>query len=395
MAKGSNKSETIPAWAAQFQLDMKASVRKVIVEELTKLSNEMKAEISELQRHTKKQQLDLDHIRSTQSELDRRLTHLECRSMRNNLLISGIQEVDDETPHLLKASVTKVFKTVLKLGNKAFTIDRLHRLRPQPVRQDGTSQPRSIIVCLANHTEVGTVLSACKLLKNNKPPIFINAQYPQKVLESRKVLLPIFRRARELKIRASLKEDLLYIDGVRFSSDDLEDIPFDIKDMDSKVTDATFAFGPGRLSPLSNAYQCDMEIEGSNYVCAEQYFQQQKALAANDLAKATKIMVTSNPAEMKSIGDKINTKQIENWQPIPMMKRAIQAKFHLNKYVGDALVKTGDKTIVEASMDKFWGCGKRLNQRDALCPSEWNGRNNLGKLLQDMREELTTEPDSY
>ncbi len=60
------------------------------------------------------------------------------------------------------------------------------------------------------------------------------------------------------------------------------------------------------------------------------------------------------------------------------MKRALLAKFRQNLYLLDMLQKTGDRPLEDASPgDAYWGAGAR-----------GKGRNRLGALLEEVREEL-------
>lgn len=75
------------------------------------------------------------------------------------------------------------------------------------------------------------------------------------------------------------------------------------------------------------------------------------------------------------------------WRPdwdlvkVPVMQRALRAKFGQSALLTRELLATGDATLEEASpYDAFWGIG----------PSG-EGQNQLGRLLTDLRGELRRE----
>ena len=54
------------------------------------------------------------------------------------------------------------------------------------------------------------------------------------------------------------------------------------------------------------------------------------------------------------------------------------------------LLETGKRPIGEASArDKYWGIGTSADTTKANDPSKWPGKNVLGKMLMELRTELT------
>jgi predicted NAD-dependent protein-ADP-ribosyltransferase YbiA (DUF1768 family) len=46
---------------------------------------------------------------------------------------------------------------------------------------------------------------------------------------------------------------------------------------------------------------------------------------------------------------------------------------------------------VEASDDKFWGCGYTLNRDEVFDKDKWTGENTYGKILMDVRDIILTD----
>ena len=65
-----------------------------------------------------------------------------------------------------------------------------------------------------------------------------------------------------------------------------------------------------------------------------------------------------------------------------------RVKFHHNKRARDFLLKTGETTLAEATLDKTWGTGLKLDDEKNGTVNEWSGNNHTGKVLMKIREEL-------
>lgn len=65
------------------------------------------------------------------------------------------------------------------------------------------------------------------------------------------------------------------------------------------------------------------------------------------------------------------------------------AKFTQNPAMGEFLLNTGNRVLVEASpVDKVWGIGLAGDDPRALQPAQWQGANLLGFALMRVREVL-------
>lgn len=160
---------------------------------------------------------------------------------------------------------------------------------------------------------------------------------------------------------------------------------------------------------LSNFYQNDIVIDNIKYNCVEQYFQSQKFYQPSDEKSMEYYNLITNadsPQKIKNLGSqKINyrgetwyinknnknlgklndiinkyrdIKMRDDWELIKddIMKKGLMAKFTQNKELANKLLETGDKILIEDSpYDSYWGNAK-------------NGKNMLGKLLMDVRQNI-------
>lgn len=103
-----------------------------------------------------------------------------------------------------------------------------------------------------------------------------------------------------------------------------------------------------------------------------------------------KIMSTENPAECKKT--RIVGFNETQWQRVApaIMKEGLYAKFMQNENLKLYLLNTKEKILCEASpKDNYWGIGIGLQEKDLLDKKKW-GKNVLGKILMELREELLT-----
>ena len=136
-----------------------------------------------------------------------------------------------------------------------------------------------------------------------------------------------------------------------------------------------------------------MTIDGVRYKCTEQYYQVQKAEVFGDCGAALKIMAADDPLTCKKLADlSTRTRETEKkWEAErkKVMKKANLHKFQQNAHLKAVLLSTGDMTLAEASpRDNFWGIGLSLQDKRKTNNQIWNGQNQLGQILMEIRDEL-------
>jgi len=127
---------------------------------------------------------------------------------------------------------------------------------------------------------------------------------------------------------------------------------------------------------------------------SEQYFMWLKAKFFKDEETAKSIMNTSSPEEAKSLGRKVKGFNAEEWDKVcyEKMHKAVYDKFNLNKRYANCLLSEEyeGKHFVEGSpFDKIWGVGLIWNCPEIAEEKNWQGKNLLGKVLDQVRNELT------
>ena len=67
---------------------------------------------------------------------------------------------------------------------------------------------------------------------------------------------------------------------------------------------------------FSQWYPCAFEVDGITYNCAEQYMMAEKARVFNDEEVLSKILVTSNPKDIKALGREVKNFDAMKWSSV-------------------------------------------------------------------------------
>jgi ribA/ribD-fused uncharacterized protein len=127
---------------------------------------------------------------------------------------------------------------------------------------------------------------------------------------------------------------------------------------------------------FSNFAPSPMVIRGKRYATVEHYFQSMKFVSP---MWQEAIRVAPTPARAKQLGASKEYEIRDDWQKVKdgFMLEALRAKFQQNAGLLQQLKDTGARPLVEAGPDAYWGEGRLKN-----------GKNRLGKLLMQVREEM-------
>ena len=128
---------------------------------------------------------------------------------------------------------------------------------------------------------------------------------------------------------------------------------------------------------FSNFSRHAFELDGLVWSTSEHYFQAQKF---NDEAYREKIRTAPSPMIAARLGRSRKVPIRPDWEEIKdeVMLRAVRAKFQAHPDLRQLLLSTGQEEIIEkTTRDHYWGCG-----------GDGTGKNMLGKILMQVREEL-------
>ena len=138
-------------------------------------------------------------------------------------------------------------------------------------------------------------------------------------------------------------------------------------------------------------HRSPFEVDGIEYSHAEQFMMAEKARLFGDEEVLKKIMAADHPREQQAQGRLVTPFNAEKWNAVARncVYNGNYAKFSQNLNFADALLATRGTTLVEASpIDRLWGIGIGTDDPRALNRSTWNGKNWLGEVLTQVRDDL-------
>jgi ribA/ribD-fused uncharacterized protein len=131
---------------------------------------------------------------------------------------------------------------------------------------------------------------------------------------------------------------------------------------------------------FSNFSRHPILLKGILWATNEHYFQAHKQIGTE---RYLQIAYAASPRIAADMGRDRTYPLRSDWEQVKdsIMKEAVVAKVQQHPEVLKKLMETGDEEIIEDSpIDYYWGCG-----------ADGTGKNVLGKILMEVREELKTE----
>jgi len=141
-----------------------------------------------------------------------------------------------------------------------------------------------------------------------------------------------------------------------------------------------FYLSNGEYGCFSNFSRHHIFLKEKTWKTSEHYFQAQK-FAGTEFEE--KVRLAATPKEAADLGRNRKFPLRKDWEEVKddVMREALRAKFTQNKELKQILLETGDAELVEhTANDNYWADG-----------GDGSGRNMLGVLLMELREELKNE----
>ena len=131
---------------------------------------------------------------------------------------------------------------------------------------------------------------------------------------------------------------------------------------------------------LSNFSPHPFQLKGVTWPTSEHYFQAQKFAGSPD---EEEIRTTASPMIAARMGRDRKRPLRGDWETVKeqIMREALHAKFTQHADIRELLLSTGDALLIEHTKnDRYWADG-----------GDGTGRNRLGHLLMELRDELRRE----
>ena len=315
---------------------------------------------------------------------------LESQSRRDNLILDGIPEKTGESSMDCLNSVYSILENQMNIPEaRAIKFVRCHRLGP---KRQQPGRPRSMIFKLHFFGDRERIWQNKTKLKGTQ--YWLSEDFPNEIKCRRRILEPIAKYARtQFNQKASVSVDRLVIEGKSYNINTLSNLPEKLqpKNIFTPRSNGVTAFYTHN-SPLSNFYKCNITSDGIHFHSSEQHYQYLKAKSFNDESTANKILQASTPYDCYSLGQNVSgfNKTLWNNDLAPKcMLEAVKAKFMQHKNLADFLKSTDGTTLCEASKrDLYWGVGLSLSDKGIFQQQNWKGKNQMGKILTQLRSEL-------
>jgi len=143
------------------------------------------------------------------------------------------------------------------------------------------------------------------------------------------------------------------------------------------MTTINFYSASDEYGEFSNFWRQSIWFDGKRWPTSEHYFQAQKF---EDAAYREEIRTAKSPMIAARLGRSRKQKLRREWESVKVgvMRDAVRAKFTQHEELKTLLLGTGDAKLVEhTENDSYWGAG-----------GDGSGRNMLGQLLMELREQL-------
>ena len=140
---------------------------------------------------------------------------------------------------------------------------------------------------------------------------------------------------------------------------------------------------------FSNFNKCNMTLDDMEFATSDHSYQWRACTEALRVDLAEKVYKAATPREAKLIANEIKH-EARNWHTIKydVMKEVLRAKLSSSQQFKDALLDTGDKILVKARIDDYWGSGLSHALTVNTNPDMYPGSNKLDILLAELRGEL-------
>lgn len=329
----------------------------------------------------------VEHLKAENKYLREKVNNVEDQSRRDNLLYYGFKEERGETDQDCMRKTYELLRYRVGIPPQLLAkmkVVRAHRKGPYVPGKD-----RPIIVKMHFFPDKQHILSKAPALAGTG--YYINEDFSADTEANRRELYPVMKEARKSSVykdKTHIFRDKIVCEGKVYTADTLCDLPEPLNPtiLATQTTPTLVKFFK-KQSLFSNFNRSKLVINGINYECMEQYYQETKSEFFEDHATSIKIMSTKNPATMYHYGQNVKGFDEAKWRTVcdKVMLTGLLEKFKAPKYK-NALLKTGNRKLVECNgKDFYWGAGCYMNQPESNDPARWRGQNKLGQLLEEVR----------
>ena len=288
---------------------------------ITRQKEELQKElVHKIDNNTKQLSLISDEnklLHKENTEFKSRLDKIEQDQLRNNVLVTGIQERPYEQYSTMKLRIQEMIAVTINSGNAAQDLETAKSIEITDCKRLGkyrNNYARPISATSATSNDKESFLSNKCQLPNG---IYTNKEYPLHIKCNRDKLRPILCLAKSLpqyQEKSKMVADKLIINGTSYDVDNIHTLPPELAAFKAveKSNDTHLVF-TGELSPYSNLHRSPFTINSHQFHSSEQWIQYQKALAFGDSYTANPILQNESAIDCKWLSYKIKGVDNEKW----------------------------------------------------------------------------------
>lgn len=308
---------------------------------------------------------------------------------KHHLLLNGVQEIQGESVNLTAFRILQTCFQDISVAD----IDYCYRIGAPLTGNQFNKKPRPILVKLLREEHQRYIYRNRNVLRQTESyaSVFINEDLPQIIMKRRADVRSVYLNAKEKGHDVKMIGTKVIVDNVPYTHKHLEILPLGLKLSDSKIVKVKggLAFATANAY-LSNFFKCNLRYNGMVFDSSERAYQYERCnrLGAPEIAQ--QVLDARGASECKHASGYIKSNDKWDAQKRDIMREIVLEKFSQNEDLLDSLLSTGTKTLIEATTDKYWGAAAVIGSK-LLKNGSWKGRNELGLILSEVREELKRE----
>lgn len=334
-----------------------------------------------------------------QDYTDRNVLDLAAEVKERKIIISRAYESRNEDVFSVALEcINKVINAAIANLPPDAGLDGLRILMPQSldnvyrIGKPKAYGSRNISVTFLRKDEKEMVCRARSATKDNEEiRFFISDDLSQDGRSLKAELRRISTVAKFKGYESKVTGNRVVIDSRPYASNELALIPRAISCelKQEKQVEGGIAYR-GDRTIFSNFFPAPFNLDGTDYVHSEQYYQYHKATHHGEDDTAERILKLTNPWRIKVLGDNIEPDSEWISKRMRVMYEANFAKFKQNWPLQEELLKTKGLKLYEATTDMYWACGVGYDSNRWMS-MDWKGENVAGLIVMKVRDELLDE----
>lgn len=360
------------------------------IDKLKELLDKALANDADFERRLSLLEKENAEIRAYAEDLEDYILTLDSATRKRNLIIAGLAEEKNESNESIALRVfnfLQPFVETLEFSD----MDCAYRLGNP---SHSTAKSQRPILCKFVKERVRNQVASIRPNLNDEDSetrIYLNDDLPQLLNDRRATFRTIMRLAKSKKIPASMQGNKITVNNITYTHKNLDCLPAGVTLEDAKMVPVKggIAFQSEHAWP-SNFFPTKIELQGMTFASAEHAYQYSRATKLGKTGLAKMIMRAKNGKAAKQLGSQVDSNDKWDSVKIDVMRVIITEKFMQNPVLCDKLVGSGQTTLIEATLDGFWGARATPTSK-SLKQGTWTGANFLGKILAETRDELRRE----